>query len=231
MPIATDPRELSQLPLFRDLTREQLAWVSERLHRNTYPANSTVFAVEQPAEVVYIVHSGTARIHVEQMSGTDVFIDISGPGDVMGEMAVIEGVGRSASALTLEDCVLYWMDRASFLEALRTIPTISINLIRILSNRLRHANERIQAFAALNVDGRVARHILSFSHKYGRPQPNGDIVIPIRLTQSDVAELVGSTRESVNKIMSYLRRRKLISIDRDYHITVHDAKGLEGVIQ
>jgi CRP/FNR family cyclic AMP-dependent transcriptional regulator len=231
MPIASDPRELTQLPLFRDLSLEHLAWVNERLHRSAYPAHATVLAVDQPAEVVYIVHSGTIRIHVEQMSGADVFIDISGPGDIMGEMAVIDGVRRSASALTLEDCVLYWMDRASFLEALRTIPTISINLIRVLSNRLRLANERIQAFAALNVDGRVAHHVLAFAHKYGRRQSNGDIIIPIRLTQSDVAELVGSTRESVNKIMSYMRRRKLISIDRDYRITVHDMKGLEQVIQ
>ena len=231
MPGLTDPRELTLLPLFRDLTREQLAWVNERLRRTAYPANTTVFSVEQPAEVVYIVYSGTTRIHVEQMSGSDVIIDISGPGDVMGEMAVIEGVGRSASALTLEDSVLLWMDRASFMEALRTIPTVSINLIRILSNRLRHANDRIQSFASLNVDGRVARHILAYAHKYGKQQPNGDLLIPIRLTQSDVAELVGSTRESVNKIMSYLRRRKLISIDRDYRITVHDAAGLEGLAQ
>lgn len=227
----TDPRELAQLPLFRDLTREQLAWVNERLRRTAYPANTTVFSVEQPAEVVYIVYSGTTRIHVEQMSGSDVIIDISGPGDVMGEMAVIEGVGRSASALTLEESVLLWMDRASFMEALRTMPTVSINLIRILSNRLRLANERIQAFAALNVDGRVARHILAYARKYGKQQPNGDLVIPIRLTQSDVAELVGSTRESVNKIMSYLRRRKLISIDRDYRITVHDVNGLKSLAQ
>lgn len=231
MPAFTDPRDLAQLPLFRDLTREQLAWVNARLRRTAYPANTTVFSVEQPAEVVYIVYSGTTRIHVEQMSGSDVIIDISGPGDVMGEMAVIEGVGRSASALTLEDSTLLWMDRASFMEALRTMPQVSVNLIRILSNRLRLANERIQAFAALNVDGRVARHILAYARKYGQSQPNGDLLIPIRLTQSDVAELVGSTRESVNKIMSYLRRRKLVSIDRDYRITVHDPTGLEALAQ
>jgi CRP/FNR family transcriptional regulator, cyclic AMP receptor protein len=227
MPAFPDPSALSNLPLFRDLTRDQLAWVNERLRRQTYPANTTVFAIEQPAEVVYIVLTGTTRIHVEQMSGADVFLDISGPGDVLGEMAVIDGVGRSASAMTQEESVLLWMDRNSFLECLRIMPTVAINLMRVISSRLRFANERIQAFASLDVYGRVARHILAFGDKYGQAQPNGDVVIPIRLTQTDIADLVGASRERVNQIMSFYRQRKYISVDRNYRITIHNRQGLQ----
>jgi CRP/FNR family cyclic AMP-dependent transcriptional regulator len=227
MPAFPNPSALSSLPLFRDLSPEQLTWLNERLHRQSYPANVTIFSVEQPAEVVYIVLRGTTRIHVEQLSGADVTIDISGAGEVMGEMAVIDGVGRSASAITLEDAVLLWMDRASFLECLRTMPTVAINLMRVISSRLRLANERIQALASLDVYGRVARHIVAFANKYGQRQPNGDIVLPIRLTQSDIADLVGASRERVNQIMSFYRQRKYISVDRNYHITIHNLDGLQ----
>ncbi len=226
MPAVSDPNTLNALPLFRDLSRDQLAWVNERLRRQTYTANTTIFSVEQPAEVVYIIMSGTIRIHVEQASGADVIIDIAGAGDVLGEMAVIDQLGRSASALTLEETVTVWMDRASFQEGLRTMPALALNLTRILSRRLRMANERIQAFASLDVYGRVARHLLAFADKYGQPQSGGDTLIPIRLTQSDIADLVGASRERVNQIMSFYKQRKYISVDRNYRITIHNRDGL-----
>lgn len=231
MPVSMDTNTIGALPLFRNLTRDQLAWVAERLSRSNYPANSTIFSVDQPAEMVFIIYQGTVRIHVEQASGSDVIIDIGGEGDVLGEMAVIDGGRRSASAFTLEDCVLLWMDRSSFLECLRTMPAVAINLMRLFSGRMRMANDRIQAFASLDVYGRVARHLLSFAHKYGQTLPSGDMLIPIRLTQSDIADLVGASRERVNQIMSFYKQRKYISVDKNYRITIHNAKGLEQHLQ
>lgn len=226
MPATPDPSTLTELPLFRGLTQSQLVWFSERLRPQTYPANAIIFTVDQPAEVVYIILSGTIRIHVEQAAGSDVILDIGGTGDILGEMALIEGVGRSASASTLEESVLMWLDRASFMEALRTIPDFTLNLIRVLSGRLRMANERIQALAALDVYGRVARTLLAYSHRYGRRLPNGDMVIPIRLTQSDIAEMVGASRERVNQIMSYYKQRGYLAVDRNYRIAIHDPAAL-----
>ncbi len=226
MPALADPITLATLPVFRGLTREQLAWFNARLHRQAYPANATIFTVEQPAEVVYIILSGTVRIHVEQATGTDVIIDIGGTGDILGEMALIEGVGRSASANTLEESVLLWLDRASFMEALRSMPDFTLNLMRILSGRLRLANERIQGFAALDAYGRVARTLLAYSHRYGQRLPGGAMVIPIRLTQSDIAEMVGASRERVNQIMSYYKQRGYLSVDRNYRIAIHDPEAL-----
>lgn len=222
MPALADLATLADLPLFRGLSREQLVWFNDRLRRQAYPANATIFTVEQPAEVVYIILSGTVRIHVEQAKGTDVIIDIGGTGDILGEMALIDGLGRSASANTLEESVLLWLDRASFMEALRTMPDFNLNLTRVLSSRLRMANERIQAFAALDAYGRVARTLLAYSHRYGRQLADGAMVIPIRLTQSDIAEMVGASRERVNQIMSYYKQRGYVSVDRNYRITIHD---------
>jgi CRP/FNR family cyclic AMP-dependent transcriptional regulator len=140
---------------------------------------------------------------------------------------VIDSTIRSANIVTQEQTTMLWMDRVNFQECLRTIPPMTFNLMRILSDRLRAANERIQALCALDVYGRVARQILAFGHQYGRPGSNGAVHIPLRLTQSDIASLVGATRERVNQVMSSFKQRDLISVDRNYRITVHDPKALE----
>jgi CRP/FNR family transcriptional regulator, cyclic AMP receptor protein len=225
-----DPSVLSALPLFRDLPPDQLARVAQVVHRQAFPSGTTIFTAGQPAEAVYILLSGTLKVHVEQLDGTDVIIDISGPGDVLGEMAVLDSVGRSASANTLEDAVLLWMDRASFVDCLRTMPVVSLNLVRVLTARLRMANERIQAFASLDVYGRVARHILAFANKYGQTTPEG-IVIPLRLTQSDLADFAGASRERVNQVMSFYKQRKYIAVDRNHRITVLNRAALAQRLQ
>lgn len=142
-------------------------------------------------------------------------------------MSVIDSVSRSADIVTQEPTTMLWMDRLSFQECLSTIPAISMNLLRILSDRLRLANERIQSLCALDVYGRVARQILAFGRQYGRRAPDGAIVIPIRLTQSDIASLVGATRERVNQVVTSFKQRGYISIDRNYRITVHNPEALE----
>jgi CRP/FNR family cyclic AMP-dependent transcriptional regulator len=95
-----------------------------------------------------------------------------------------------------------------------------------LCNRLRYAGQQIQALASMDVQGRVARQILDFAQRYGNVTPNGDVHIPIRLTQSDLAGLVGASRERVNKIIAIAKRNGHLSVDRYHHITVHNQQAL-----
>lgn len=227
MPAVPDPSTLTDFPLFRDLTGEQLARVNTLLRRKTFPAGTNLISAEEPGEVVYIVFEGTVKVYVTQADGNDVIIAFGGPGDVEGEMSVLDSVSRSANIVTQEQTTVLWIDRLHFQECLRSTPTMTFNLVRILSERLRAANERIQALCALDVYGRVARQVLAFAHQYGRAGSNGAILIPIRLTQSDIASLVGATRERVNQVMTSFKQRDYISVDRNYRITVHDPAALE----
>lgn len=227
MPGVSDANMLAEFPLFRDLPPDQLARINGLLRRKTFPAGTNLVSAEEPGEVVYIVLEGTVKIYATQADGNDVIIAFGGPGDIEGEMSVIDSVSRSADIVTQEPTTMLWMDRLSFQECLSTIPAISMNLLRILSDRLRLANERIQALCALDVYGRVARQILAFGRQYGRHAPDGAIVIPIRLTQSDIASLVGATRERVNQVVTSFKQRGYISIDRNYRITVHNPEALE----
>ncbi len=217
---------INQMAVFNNLTSDELQVIKTLLRQKSFAAGATLMMVEQSGEAVYFIATGTVKIHVEQVDGADVIISILGPNEIIGEMDLLDNRGRSASVVTLEPSLMLWMDRASFRQCLQTIPHITFNLACILAARLRLANEQIQALVSLDTECRVARQILAFSERYGQRQSNGDISIPIRLTQSDIASMVGATREHVNKILVSYKERGYLSADSAYHLTIHDPQML-----
>src|SRR6266508_376629 len=199
---------LSDIKLFEGLTPTQLDWVANRTHRRVFPTGTTVLTIEQPGEAVYIILHGTVKIHVEQ-GGRDVILSILGSGDLLGEMSLIDSVGHSASAVTLEDSLMLWTDRVTFEYLLDNFPQVARNLVRILTSRVRLSDQLIHALAALDVYGRVARQLLAFAEKYGR-EKNRTLQIRIALTQGDIADLVGASRKRVNQVMVSFKEQGLI---------------------
>jgi CRP/FNR family cyclic AMP-dependent transcriptional regulator len=217
---------LAEIQLFNGLTPAQLDWVSQRAHRRVFSAGTNVLTIEQPGEAVYIILHGTVKIHVEQGDGRDVILAILGAGDLLGEMSLIDSMGRSASALTLENSLMLWMDKQTFNHMLDEFPPMARNLVRILSARVRLSDQLIQALATLDVYGRVARQLLAFAERYGRPMADGEIRIPIALTQGDIADLVGASRKRVNQVMVAFKGQGLIGTDAEGHISLYDGEGL-----
>jgi CRP-like cAMP-binding protein len=183
-----------------------------------------VLTIEQPGEAVYIILRGTVKIHVAQ-GERDVILSILGGGDVLGEMSLIDSVGRSANAVTLEDSLMLWMDKAAFNHILENFQSVARNLVQILSARVRLSDQMIQSLATLDVNGRVARQLLAFAERYGR-EVNGGVQIRIVLTQGDIADLVGASRKRVNQAMVLFKERGLISTGADGRIVLHERAGL-----
>jgi len=227
MSAVEDTKALSRMLLFEGLSEQELKRLNnELLHRKTFPAGTNIITVAQRGEVVYILLEGSVKIYVDQLDGSEVILAFLGPGDTFGEMGIIGSGGRSASVLTLEPCTCLAMDRKTFLQCLRTMSNLSYNLVRLLSRRLRLANEQIQALSSLDVRGRVARQLLAFAQRYGEPNVNSEVLIPLRLTQTDLASLVGASRERVNQVIVDLKEQDFISVDATHHITVHDLQAL-----
>ena len=218
--------ELRQLTLFRHLSEEHLAQLCELTYCKSFPAGASLMLVEQVGEVVYLILNGTVKVHIEQADGTEVIISLLGRGEIVGEMSALDLTSRSASVDTLEASNLLWLDRATFQRCLMTMPMLAYNLASILAKRLRLANEKIQALATQSVEARVARQVLAFAEYYGQPQPNGDIQIPLRLTQSDLAAMLGASREHINKVIVSYKERGYLSINRQYHLTIHNQSAL-----
>ena len=215
---------LSYIQLFEGLTPTQLDWVAHRAHRKIFEAGRNVMTIEQPGEAVYIILHGTVKIHVEQ-GERDVILAILGSGDMLGEMSLIDSVGRSASAVALESSLLLWMDKVTFNYILDNFPPVARNLVKILSARVRLSDQLIQALATLDVNGRVARQLLAFAEKYGH-EKNGATQIRITLTQGDIADLVGASRKRVNQAMVLFKERGLIDTDAEGKVAIRDEEGL-----
>ena len=217
---------LAEVPLFRGLSARQLAKLEGLMHRKTFPSGAEIITAEQPGELAYIVLSGSVKIYVDQPDGSAVILAVLCAGEVVGEMSLADSLGRSATVVTLEESTLLWMDRVAFWTALDTMPTITYNLVNILSRRLRLANVHAQALSKLDVSGRVAAHLLAFSREYGETVEAGSILIPLRLTQSDLAGLVGASRVRVNQALGSFRRRGYLSVNPENRIIVHDPAAL-----
>jgi CRP/FNR family cyclic AMP-dependent transcriptional regulator len=144
--------------------------------------------VAQPAEVFYIMLSGTVKVCVEQSDGSEVIVAICGFGSVLGEMSSVEGIGHPRSVITLEPSVCLWSGRLMFLDILQIMPAVSFNLTQNTMRRLRLATDHIRSLANQDVPRRVASQLLVFAREYGKPLPCGATLIPFRLTQSDLAD-------------------------------------------
>ena len=142
---------LREVPLFAGLTEKQRNWLQARLYARTFPANVDMIVAGAAGEVLYVILSGTVKVYVSQADGTDVIVAILGPGDTVGEQAIVDQAGRSASVITLEASTVLWMSQADFQEALDTIPALARNLLKILSARLRMTSNRREASLASNV--------------------------------------------------------------------------------
>jgi len=217
---------LAKVALFDGLSAKQWVRLNEYLYGRIFPAGTNIITAEQPGEVVYVILRGAVKIYQDLADGTRVILALLGPGDIVGEMSLIDSAGRSANVITIEESHLLWMERRAFQHCLETIPEMNANLVKILSRRVRLANEQIQALASLDVYGRVARQFLAFAEKYGETSDEGDIFLPIRLTQSDLAELVGASRKRVNQVMVSFKRQGLITVDGDGYISVQNRKEL-----
>lgn len=225
---ALEPDAVAPLPLFRGLSPSELALVASALRPVRFPAGAAIMTAEQPGEVAYVVLGGTLRVSVARADGSEVVLALLGPGDIVGELGLLDRAGRSADVVALEAATLLWLDRPTYLRLRERIPTLADNLTALLARRLRLANQQILALATLDVNGRVAGQLLALADAYGEPVPAGGVRIPLRLTQSDLAGLVGATRVRVNQALGGFKRRGHLSEDRQHRVTLLDPEALAG---
>ncbi|MCS6841605.1 MAG: Crp/Fnr family transcriptional regulator [Roseiflexus sp.] len=213
---------MATLDLFHGLTPDDLARVAPALRYVTRAAGATLITVEEPGEQVFIICNGVVKVHVIQPDGRDIVLALLGAGQILGEMSLVDGFPASASALALEPCTLLAIERRAFEHLLRTIPALAYNLALILSRRLRRANLHLQAMLTLDLRTRVVRQLLLLAHEFGQPTTDGGLRLPLRLTQSDLADLVGASRFRVNQALIELRQRGIIATDASHRLIVRD---------
>jgi CRP-like cAMP-binding protein len=212
---------LSNVPLFARLPGDALEQLSTRLRRKRYGRGQPVFHEGDPGASLCVVAEGHIKLGVTSPEGREIIIDLLGPGDVFGELALLDGDPRSADAVATEPSELLHLEREEFTRFLLQRPSIAIELLSILSRRIRRDTQLIQDATFLDVPARLARTILRLATT---PSGGGPPITP-RLNQTDLAGLSGTTRETLNKWLGQLQDDGLIRLDRG-RITVLDMQRL-----
>lgn len=220
---------LVQIPLFADLLPAELESLSGCLRRRSYAKGRAIFLQGDPGTSLYVIEAGRVKIVLPSPEGKEFVLNLLGPGDFFGELALLDAKPRSADAVAQESCRLLLLQRDDFLQFLEAHPRASVTLLAVLSRWLRRNAQIVQDAAFLDVPTRLARAILELTETEGQAT-EGSLVIGSRLTQSELAAMVGATRESVNKWLRSYQRQGLIRYDRGI-ITVLRPRALQDRIR
>lgn len=206
-----DPALIRGIPLFAGLTETESTVLGRLLRNRRYERGDTVFRQGDPGTCLYLIASGVVKITRQHTDGREIILALLEVGDVFGELALLDGETRSADAVVQASGELLVLDRDPFLDYLDKHPKVAARLLATLSRRLRHTDDLVQEAAFLEVRARLARLILSISEgKGGAP----DRLPPVRLTQGDLAALIGASRESVNRWLKVFAQKGAIRIEK-----------------
>jgi CRP/FNR family cyclic AMP-dependent transcriptional regulator len=204
---------LRQSPLLRMLPARVLQRVNRIAEWRDFPKGTNIFRRGDKSSHMYIIGRGRVKIFSPSTGKKSKTFAYFGPGAFFGEMALLDGKERSASAQAAEPCRLLLIHKRDFLFILLGDPRISLYLLREMSSRLRRANEEIEGLMFRNVLGRVAKALLRLAEQGGR-RANGGAQLPANFTQQELADLVGTTREPLSRALAALKRAELLETRR-----------------
>jgi CRP-like cAMP-binding protein len=216
---------LGQVPVFAPLAASDLELVAEVCHPRRFGAGEVIFREGDESNTCYVVRSGHARAVREHADGRQIALATFGPGDIFGELAMFDDERRSATVETLDPLDAIAVLGDDMRRLLREHPGIAVKLVISLGRRLREANERIARQSFQTVQSRVAG-VLGQLVAQAQAEGAGERDVLVTVTQSDVAQLAGSSRESASRFLAVLERAGVVTQGRG-RVTVHDPAALE----
>ncbi|HEX8004333.1 MAG TPA: Crp/Fnr family transcriptional regulator [Mycobacteriales bacterium] len=203
-------RLLRQTEVFSAVDPDTAAQVAQRMVRRTYRRGEALFHQGDPGDALYVVADGTVAVVVTSENGDRMVLTTLAPPDVLGEIALLDGGPRSASAEAVEDTAALMLSRAAFVELLRDHPPFAEQLLRSLGGLVRRLSEQASDFVFLDLPGRVAKAVVRLADDTGRSVAG--IPVEVAVTQQRLAEMVGGSRQSVNQILHAFAARGLIEL-------------------
>jgi CRP/FNR family cyclic AMP-dependent transcriptional regulator len=211
---------LQRVPLFAHLSEEEVGAIAEVTREKLYPRGSVIVFEDDPGDAMYVVATGQVKVVLTGDDGREVILSVLGEGDFFGEMALIDDLPRSAHVIAMEDSRLIVLYRDDFHRCLERAPRVALGLLRALSRRLRTADYKIGGLVLLDVPGRIARLLIELAD-----QGDGS-TISRSITHNTIAQMVGSSRETVSRTIRDLADRGFIVVTRKT-IEIRDRAGLE----
>ena len=205
---------LRSVPLFADLEEGELERFSHVAVPRSFPAGTRVFHEGDSSDACYIVSEGSFRVTREHSDGRAITLATLGPGEIFGELAMLDGDKRSASAESITDGTLLALPANDVRSLLARNPEIALKLVAGLVRRLRAANARLSRQSFQTVPSRVAGILLQLSRDSQPADGEGEVEVTIRMNQTDLAQLAGTSRESVSRFLAELERAGVVRSGR-----------------
>lgn len=203
---------LRRAPLFASLDDQAFAALTEELTEVELSRGSALFHEGDPGDQLYFIVSGKIKLGRTAPDGRESLVAIMGPGELFGEMALFDPSPRSTSATAVSETRLAGLKHENLKKVIERSPDVSAQLLQALARRLRRTNENLADLVFSDVPGRVAKALLDLADRFGRPATDG-ILVAHELTQEELAQLVGASRETVNKALAEFVQRGWIRLE------------------
>lgn len=225
-----DAQEALQLvPFFNNLTQDEVESLSNRLVLRRFSSGQIIFHHGDPGGLLYIITKGKVKITHSTPDGQEAMLAIFGAGDFFGELALLDDSPRSATVEALQATETLTLHRDDFIRFIRNNPAFSLHVLHTLAQHIRRLNNQLSDIFFLDLPARLARQLLQLADQHGLKTGDG-IRIELSLTQTDLAEMTGATRVSINKALGRFRRANWVKVN-GRKVTITDRAALQNLIQ
>ena len=208
---------LEHHPLLGRLEADELDRVVTYMRVARHPRNTVLFRKGDPGANMMVVVRGRVKVCTHSEDGKELVLNLFSPGEVFGEIALLDGADRTADAVTLDDCELLVLERRDFIPFLRSHPDACLRLMEVLCQKLRQTSQLLEEALFLEGPSRLAKRLVHLAEAFGKPVADG-VRIDLQLSQQQLGNMVGMSRESMNKHLRQWREEDLIRIQDGYYV-------------
>ncbi len=193
---------LEQAPLFSVLRGEDMRDLADKFHAVRYRKGEVIFREGEPAERLFLIDEGRVKLSIASPTGQELLVAVLGRGQIFGELAVVDRGSREMDARAMEDTKLYTLASDVFWSILEGRPALARRLLELMGRRLRRADQATQDLVFFDAPTRLARKLLELAEEHGQSNDDGAILVSSRVTQEEMAQMIGVSRESANRLIS-----------------------------
>lgn len=215
---------LENVPFLAALEAADREALAGYMRPRQFSRGDIIFHKDDPGHALFIVEEGSVRIYLPGIQGADLTLALLGRGDFFGDLSLLDGAPRSASAAAAGDSALLVLDRSDFVRLVSSRPSATLAVLAVVARRLRETDEMASDLAFMNVGGRLAKKLLELAASHGSQRADG-VLLDIRLTQEEIANMIGVTRESVNRNLARFRQAGVLRME-GRRLLLRDPEGL-----
>jgi len=223
-PAAVDA--LRRVPLFAEVSEDDLETLADGVRSRGFRRGEVIFHQGDPGDALFVLVSGRVKIPLPSATGDEAILATLRPGDFFGELSLIDGAPRSATAVALDSAQTLVLGRDRVRELVDRVPSFRDALLTALTHEVRRITDHVEELHFLDITGRLAARLARLARDGGERQPDGTVRLDGPLTQGDLAAMIGATRQSVNKLLGLFVGDGLVRVERDA-IVVLDLDSLE----